>query len=60
VAESYNMRKHTLECMRLASDCMQLACDAHSPALQSNFLRMARVWTTQADRGPSADTQTKH
>src|SRR5476649_824315 len=32
--------------MRLASDCMQLAGDAHSPALQSHFLRMAREWTT--------------
>ena len=60
MSESYYLRKHTLECMRLASDCMQLAGDAPSPALQSHFLRMARVWTTRADRGPSADTQTKH
>ncbi len=60
MSESYNMRKHALECMRLASDCMQLADDAHSPALQSHFLRIARVWTTLADQGPSTDTQTKN
>src|SRR5712671_2219471 len=54
------MRKHELECMRLASDCMQLAGDVDRPALRSHFIRMARVWTTLADRDPSADTQTKH
>jgi hypothetical protein len=56
VSESDNFRKHALECMRLAADCMQLAGDVHTPALQSHCLRMARVWTTLADRGPSADT----
>jgi hypothetical protein len=60
MSESDNLRKHALECMRLATDCMQLAGDAPSPALQSHFLRMARVWTTLADQGPSADTQTKN
>jgi hypothetical protein len=60
VSESDNLQKHALECMRLASDCMQLAGDAHSPALQSHFLRMAREWTTLAERGPSADTQTNN
>jgi hypothetical protein len=60
VSESDNLRKHALECMRLAADCMQLAGDVHSPTLQSHFLRMARVWPTLADRGPSADAQTKN
>jgi len=60
MSDSDNLRKHALECMRLAADCMQLAGDAPSPALQSHFLRMARVWTTLADQGPSADTQTKN
>jgi hypothetical protein len=52
VSESDNLRKHALECMRLAADCMELAGDVHSPTLQSHFLRMARVWSAQADRGP--------
>ena len=45
-------QKHALECMRLAADCMQLVGDVASPALQRHFLRMARVWTTRAERGP--------
>jgi hypothetical protein len=42
-------RKHVLECLRLASDCMQLAGDARNPALQSQFLRMGKLWTHLAD-----------
>jgi hypothetical protein len=57
VPESDNSRKHELECMRLAADCMQLVGDVHNPALQSLFLRMARVWSNLADQGPGADTQ---
>lgn len=59
MSESDYLRRHALECMRLASDCRQLAADAHSPELRSHFLRMATVWTTRAKRGPSADTQYK-
>ena len=55
MSESDNLRKHALECMRLAADCMQLAGDVHSPDLQRHFLWMARVWTTGAERGPGAD-----
>ena len=46
-------RKHALECMRLASDCMQLVGDVSSPALRSHFLQMARAWSDRADRGPA-------
>ena len=60
MSESDHLRKHALECMRLASDCRQLAAAAPSPALQSHFLRMASVWTALAERGSSADTQTKN
>jgi hypothetical protein len=56
VSESVNWRKYELECMRLAADCMQLVGNVDSPALQSHFLRMARVWSDRAVRGPSADT----
>ena len=57
MSKSDNFRKHELECMRLAADCMQLVGDVHSPALQSHFHRMALVWSSLADRGPSADTR---
>ena len=56
MSESDNFRKHELECIRLAADCMQLVGNVHSPALQSHFLRMARVWSDRAVRRPSADT----
>jgi hypothetical protein len=56
VPESVNWRKHELECIRLAADCMQLVGNVDSPALQSHFVRMARVWSDRAIRGPSEDT----
>ena len=46
--EEYS-RKHVLECLRLASDSMQLAGDVRNPALQSQFLRMGKLWTNLAD-----------
>jgi hypothetical protein len=57
VQDSEKLRKHDLECLRLASDCMQLAGDVRSSALQRHFLRMAKVWTAQAEQGPDADPQ---
>ena len=53
--ESDFLRKHELECTRLASECMQLVGDLHSPTLQRHFLKMANVWTAQAEHGPSAE-----
>jgi len=50
-------RKHDLECLRLASDCMQLVGDIRSAGLQRHFLRMANVWIAKAERGPVADTE---
>ncbi len=60
MSESDNFRKHSLECMRLAAECTQLVGDIHIPSLQRHFLRMAKVWTSQAKRGPGADAQTKN
>ena len=60
MSEPVNWRKHELECVRLAANCMQLADDVHSPALQSHFVRMAREWSSLAVQGPNADTQTKN
>ena len=59
MSETDYSRKHALECLRLAADCMQLVSDLHNPALQLHFLRMARVWSDHAVRGPGADTQTE-
>ena len=60
VSDSNDLRRHELECLRLASDCMQLAGEIPNPALQSHFVRMARVWQILAEQGPSADIQTEH
>lgn len=54
MSESDFWRKHELECTRLASECMQLVGDLHSPTLQRHFLEMAHVWTAQAEHGPGA------
>ena len=59
VSESDYSRKHALECLRLASDCMQLAGDVQDPALQSHFVRMVGVWSDLAVRGPNADARTE-
>ena len=57
---SDNSRKHALECLRLAADCMQLAGgDVHNPALQTHFVRMAREWSSLAVQGSNANTQTE-
>ena len=58
MSETVNWRKHELECVRMAADCMQLAGDVQNPALQSHFVRLARVWSELAVRGPNADTGT--
>ena len=65
MSEADYSRKHALECLRLAADSMQLAGDIQNPALQSHFVRMARVWWTAQfeDRmgilGWKAHTQTQ-
>jgi hypothetical protein len=41
-------RKRRLECLRLASDLMQLAKHDLEPALKAHCLRMANVWAAQA------------
>ena len=56
MSEPKQLRKHALECLRLEADCMQLVGDTHNPNLQSHFLRMARVWSSLAVSGPSANS----
>lgn len=48
--------KGQLECLRIASDLMQLASQALSPELKDHCLRMAKVWTNRAE-SPSADDE---
>jgi hypothetical protein len=55
---SGNLRKHDVECLRLAADCMQLAGDVGGP-WQQHFVLMAKHWTALAERGPDTATLTK-
>ena len=55
---SDNLRKHDVECLRLAADCMQLAADLVGP-WQQHFLLMAKHWTALAERGPGAEPRAK-
>jgi hypothetical protein len=57
MSELNYLRKHSLECLRLEADCMQLAGDIRHPAWQAHYLRMAREWRGLADRDPSADSR---
>ena len=42
-------RKHELACLRMASDCMELAGDVQSPDLQRHFLELAKQLTAAAE-----------
>ena len=52
--------KLSLECLRLASDSMQLACELDNPALQSHFVRLGKALAGMADQPPAATDKTKH
>ena len=43
-------RKRQLECLRLASDLVQLAKGDLDPVLKAHCLRMASAWTDQAQK----------
>jgi len=45
---------HSLECLRLETDCRDLAKSVRSPDLRSNLLRMAHNWSDLAVSGPCA------
>jgi hypothetical protein len=42
--------KHDIECLRLASDFIQMSRDAADPDLRAHFIRMANYWSGQANR----------
>jgi hypothetical protein len=52
MSDSENDRKRELECLRLASDLIQLATEILNPDLKAHCLRMAEIWSDQADQGP--------
>ena len=51
--ESEGSRKYALECLRLETDCEELAAQVDNTELQSHFFRMARTWAALADSEPS-------
>lgn len=51
MTNSARSQKHALECLRLESDCRQLAGSTGDPALRSHFTRMALVWNDLAHEG---------
>jgi hypothetical protein len=53
-------RKRELECLRLASDLMQLAADTLNPHLKAHRLRMAKVWSGEAEKTPAEYARTKY
>jgi hypothetical protein len=55
VSDSNNEQKRALECLRLASDLMQLSRETLNLNLKAHCLRMAGVWTDQAALGPTDD-----
>jgi hypothetical protein len=55
VSEADNELKRDLECLRLASDFMQLFRDTLNPDLQAHCLRMANYWSEQVDGNPKMD-----
>jgi hypothetical protein len=61
VSDSNHGQKRALECLRLASDLMQLSRETLNPNLKAHCLRMADVWTDQAALGPTDDpARTNH
>jgi hypothetical protein len=55
VSNSANDLKHDRECLRLASDLMQLSRDTLNPDLQAHCIRIASYWTDRADGGLKTD-----
>ena len=52
MSDSNYEQKRELECLRLASDLMEMANQTLNPKLKAHCLRMAGVWTDQAEREP--------
>jgi hypothetical protein len=55
VSNSADKVKHDLECLRLASDLMQLSRETSNPDLQAHCARMSAYWVERADSRPQQD-----
>ena len=53
LSNSENKRKRELECLRLASDLTRMGRDTLNPDLRAHCVRMAKLWSDQAARGPA-------
>ena len=60
MSASGDHRKRDLECLRLASDLMQLAADTVNPHLKAHCLRMAKVWSGEAEKTPGGYALAEH
>ena len=49
MAEADNQLQRDLECLRLASDFMQMSQATLNPDLHAHCSRMAKYWSEQAD-----------
>jgi hypothetical protein len=56
MSESETDRKRELACLRLASELTQLATELPDRDLKARCLRMAGLWTDQAEQGPGPVT----
>jgi len=55
VSEAGDGMKLHLECLRLASDFMQLSRDTLNPKLQVHCIQMAKYWSDRAKGDPTED-----
>jgi hypothetical protein len=59
MSESDYMQKRSLECLRLAADCTQLAASVRRPVWQAHFMAMAKEWRLLAEMDPSVKARNK-
>jgi hypothetical protein len=55
VSEADNELTRSLECLRLASDFMEMSRDTLNPALHAHCVRMASYWSDRGDGNPDND-----
>jgi hypothetical protein len=53
VPESDDELKRDLECLRLASDLMQMSRATLNPELEAHCVQMAKYWSDQANSRPN-------
>jgi hypothetical protein len=51
------LQKRSVECLRLAADCTQIAASVHRPVWRAHFMAMAKEWRLLAETDPSPQTR---